>query len=261
MVLRDRVYYVRALTSALVLGLAIGFNGCKKKEVAEEASEEAPATPAAKTGTPEPKVAVATSPPKAATPAPTPQFAPPGVYFLLTKVSVETSDGVLGLKPGQMLKEVKPGVYNADNIQVTLRPDQVTNDLTVARRVAAQDQQVQAAIQQRLAAAATSGSPAASSAGGQSSIPAPSAAQAAQAAQAQALSANAAARQELKQKRDALAAQINQVAVSLGAASARYGGNWEASSKKSPAVFQLFQQYNNLQRQMTDLDAQINQIH
>ena len=250
MVLRDRVYYVKALTSALVLSLIVGFSGCKKKEVAEEAPEEAPAATPTPKPAPAPKIAEATPPPKAAAPAPTPQFAPPGVYFLITAVSVETSDGILGLKPGQMLKEVKPGVYKADNNEVTLRPDQVTNDLTIARRVAAVDQQTQAAIQQRLAASASAPSHSATS---NPSGPAPAA--------ANAPSAEPSVRQELIKRRDALVTEASQVGASLNQSSGRYGGNWELASKRSPQVFGLLQQYNGLQRQITDLNNQISQAH
>ncbi|EDY21198.1 hypothetical protein CfE428DRAFT_1491 [Chthoniobacter flavus Ellin428] len=258
MVSRDRENYVRALTCALVLGLAVGFTGCKKKEVAEEPEEAPAAAPASKPkpATPEPNsVAVATPAPKpAATPAP--ELAPPGIFYLVTSVSVETSDGILGLKPGQLLKQVRPGVYKADNNEVTLRPDQVTNDLTIARRVAAQDEQTQAAIQQHLAAvrAASAASSAASAANTSAGSPSSAAA-------AQPLPPNVAARQELMQKKKALMAQVDQLSLSLNQASAHFGGNWALAAKKSAVVYQLFEQYNGLERQITDVNNQLSQLH
>jgi hypothetical protein len=174
------------------------------------------------------------------------------VFYLITAVSVETSDGILGLKPGQLLKEVRPGVYRADANEVTLRPDQVTNDMAIARRFAAQDQRNQAAIQQRLAttsspssAPSASGAPATAS---RSSAPPPPE-----------MDPKVKARQELMQQRAALLQQASGVATSLNQASVRYG-NWEAAAKKSPQAYQLLQQYNALRRQADNLDAQISQI-
>jgi len=233
----------------LVLATAFGLNGCKKKDVAEETpAEEAPAATPAPKATPESTkpVAVATPTPPPATPAP--ELAPPGVFYLITAVSVETSDGILGLKPGQLLKEVRPGVYRADTNEVTLRPDQVTNDMAVARRFAAQDQLNQAAIQQRLAP--TSSAPSATSASTANRPSAPPPAQE---------DGKAKARQELVQQRIAVLQQSNTVAVSLNQVSVRYG-NWELAAKKSPQAYQLLQQYNALRRQAADIDAQIAQI-
>lgn len=251
MVLSDWTVYVRTLTCALVLTMACGLGGCKKKVAEEPPPEETPAaTPTPKlAATPEPKaVAMATPTPPPATPAP--ELAPPGVYYLITAVSVETSDGILGLKPGQPLKEVRPGVYRADNNEVTLRPDQVTNDLAIARRFAAQDQRNQAAIQQHLAtmnsAPSTSGS---ASSGNRPPTPPPDQD-----------GGKSQARQELMQQRTALQAQSNVLSTSLNQASGRYGYNWEIASKKSPQIFQLLQQYNAVQRQIVGVDAQISQM-
>lgn len=238
---------------ALVLAMACSLGGCKKKVAEEEApSDEAPvvaATPKPKpAATPESKQeAVATLQPALATPAP--ELAPPGVFYLITSVSVETSDGILGLKPGQPLREVKPGVYLAGSNQVTLRPDQVTNDLGVARRLAVQDQRNQAAIQQHLAtlASAPAASTGTSSASQPATPPAPSG------------DKNFQARQELLQQRAALLAQAGTLSTSLNQASSRYG-TWEAGARKSPQIFQLLQQYNALQRQVAGVDAQITQL-
>lgn len=236
----------------LVLATAFGLGGCKKK-VAEETPEEGPANPApTAAATPEPTkpVAVATPTPPPATPAP--ELAPPGVFYLITAVSVETSDGILGLKPGQLLKEVRPGVYRADNNEVTLRPDQVTNDMAIARRFATQDQRNQAAIQQRLAT--TGSAPSAPSASGT-----PSTASHSSAPPPPQEDPKVKARQELMQQRMAVQQQSNAVAASLNQASVRYG-NWEVAAKKSPQAYQLLQQFNALRRQGENLDAQISQM-
>src|SRR4051794_14469134 len=127
-IMSDRVNCVRTLMCALVFVMGCGLGGCKKKVAEEPPPEETPAATPRPAATPGPKpVAMATPPPPPATPAP--ELAPPGVFYLITAVSVETSDGILGLKPGQLLREVRPGVYRADTNDVTLRPEQVTNDL------------------------------------------------------------------------------------------------------------------------------------
>jgi hypothetical protein len=232
----------------LAAALATHFSGCKKKEVAETAPEEAPAAtppPAATTPAPKP-VAAATPKPIPATPAP--ELAPPGIFYLVTAVSVETSDGIFGLKPGQLLRLVRPGVYRADNNEVTLRPDQVTNDLTIARRLANQDKQTQAAIQQRLApqpvpAVATTGSNPQSQPSARPPAPQED--------------PKLAARNEIFRQKQVLTVEINRVAATMSQLSTKYGGNWDAAARKSPQVFQLLQQYNGLMKQQTDLDAQM----
>jgi hypothetical protein len=54
--------------------------------------------------------------------------------------------------------------------------------------------------------------------------------------------------------------QANLVAGSLNQSSSKWGGNWELASKKSPQTFELLQQYNALQRKITEIDGQIAQI-
>jgi hypothetical protein len=232
--------------------LAAVFGGCKKKDVATETAPEEPApaaSPPSAPATPVPKpVAAATPPPALATPAP--ELAPPGVFFLVTAVSVETTDGIVGLKPGQLLRLVRPGVYRADNNELTLRPDQVTNDLAIARRLANQDQRTQAAIQQRLAA-----QPTAAVARGTNSQPPP-----AVQPSAPQEDPKVAARNELFRQKQVLSAEANRVAASLSAMSVKYG-SWDGAAKKSPQAFQLLQQFNALQKQQADLDAQMAAIH
>jgi hypothetical protein len=110
-------------------------------EVAPDAPAPAPAEPA----TPQPVVV--------ATPAPK-RFAPEGVYFTLVAKSVETSDGIFGIKPGTKVVKQADGSFLADGHKFRLAPGEVTNDLDVAARVAGADAQAQAALRQSLQAQA-----------------------------------------------------------------------------------------------------------
>jgi hypothetical protein len=233
-----------------MLGLIVAFSGCKKHVAEEPPPEEAPPTatraPATKEATPAPKpVVVATTPP-AATPAP--ELAPPGVFYLITAVSVETSDGIVGLKPGQLLREVRPGVYRADNNEVTLRPEQITNDLKVARDLAAQEKRTQAAIQQRMApqsappAAAVKTNPGPGTAPTAVTAPPPN--------------PHNAVRDELARQRQAVQAEMARIANAMGPFSTKYG-SWDLAAKRSPQAFQIMQQFQAAQRQLTDIDAKL----
>jgi hypothetical protein len=92
-------------------------------------------------------VATPVATPAVATPEPN-YFAPPGVYYLLGAVSVETPDGIVGLTPGARLLKIAPGKYAAGGHQLELRDSQVTNDMRIAQRVAGADQAAQAALRQ-----------------------------------------------------------------------------------------------------------------
>jgi len=100
---------------------------------------------------PEPPSTPAATPPATPVAVATPwDLAPEGIFFLTQKVSVETSDSILGFKPGEPVKLVKDDVYAAqDGTQLTLRPDQVTNSMSRARALASNDARVQALIAQR----------------------------------------------------------------------------------------------------------------
>jgi len=80
------------------------------------------------------------------------QFAPPGVFFLLSPVSVTTDDGITGLRPGTRLIQRADGRFTAEGLTLELRSDQITRDLQVAARIAGADQAAQAAIRQALQA-------------------------------------------------------------------------------------------------------------
>ncbi len=135
-----------------VLG-ALLLVGCKKPiaDAPPEAPPEistatpTPTTPTPAPPTPEPRVA-------AATPAPN-YTAPLGVYFLVAKASVETGDGITGLLPGTQLQQTGPMEYLAPGgHKLTLRPDQVTNDLRIARHMAGADTAAQNALRKMQAA-------------------------------------------------------------------------------------------------------------
>lgn len=117
-------------------------------------NEPAPGTPDVAAGTPAPGA----PPPPRATPAPpvveaaTPApnyFAPPGVYFLVTKASIETANGITGLRPGTRLQQTSPTEYtDPEGHKLTLTANQVTNDLRIAQQVAGADVAAQNSLRQ-----------------------------------------------------------------------------------------------------------------
>ncbi|HEX8312580.1 MAG TPA: hypothetical protein VF614_14755 [Chthoniobacteraceae bacterium] len=81
-------------------------------------------------------------------------FAPEGVFFILTPVSVTTGAGIAGLKPGAAVTKLPNGRYLAPGGHgVELTANQVTNDIRVAELAFAADQAAQARMQAALAAA------------------------------------------------------------------------------------------------------------
>lgn len=141
----------RNLLAGMCLGMILTLAGCQKKTAEEGESappaeeprkpvvQSAPDAPALPTPARVPAVA-------AATPEP-PQLAPPGTFFLLAKVSVESSEGIVGILPGTELHAVSPGIYeDGQKNRLTLRDDQVTNDLRRARQARGTDASSQAAI-------------------------------------------------------------------------------------------------------------------
>ncbi len=134
-----------ALLAGLCAGGVAGFTSCqpRKPEVATEPEPLAPATPSP-VATPPP------APPLAATtPVPDP-LAPPGVFYLLQKASITTGEGIVGLKPGQLLREVSPGTYEVNGYTIELPDQQVTNNLRIARQFAAAAVATQAALRPTL---------------------------------------------------------------------------------------------------------------
>jgi hypothetical protein len=133
------------LATAAVAAAAV-FGGCSKTpepEIAELPSE--PQTPSLQpppAPAPQPQPVVAEAPRE-------PRLAPEGTFFLLRQRSVETSDGILGLKPGTMVKRQPNGKYLAEGQTLELRPDEITNDLDIAAQAAGADARTQAALRQR----------------------------------------------------------------------------------------------------------------
>jgi hypothetical protein len=77
--------------------------------------------------------------------------APEGVFYLITTVKVETDAGVVGLKPGTGVKLVRPGIYLTPAGEQPLKPEQLTNDLVIARAARDADAAAHAAIQAMVA--------------------------------------------------------------------------------------------------------------
>lgn len=141
---------VSARTALLLLcsSVASCWKPIAKNEPARETPDAVASTPAPEP--PPPPRATPAPPPvvEAATPAPN-YFAPPGVYFLVTKASIETANGITGLRPGTRLQQTGPTEYtDAEGHQLTLAANQVTNDLRIAQQVAGADVAAQNSLRQ-----------------------------------------------------------------------------------------------------------------
>jgi len=123
----------------------LAFAACHKPaEQTTTESQPAPveSTPAPVQATPKPVVVVATPPPVN-------YFAPEGTYYLVAKASLETNDGIVGYPPGTKVMRADDGRFQAPDGQfLTLQPNQMTNDLRIARQVAGADAANQMAIAQ-----------------------------------------------------------------------------------------------------------------
>jgi hypothetical protein len=82
---------------------------------------------------------------------PPPELAPPGVFYLVQAVRVETDSGVTGLPPGTGVKLVREGVYLTPAGEVQLQPEVLTNNLALARKARDADRAAQAALRTRAA--------------------------------------------------------------------------------------------------------------
>ena len=83
---------------------------------------------------------VASKPPEPEPPTGENRFAPPGVYYMLERVSVETDRGVKAVNPGEEVKLMLRkggGVFRVtiDGRDFDVKEKQVTNDLDVVRRL------------------------------------------------------------------------------------------------------------------------------
>lgn len=147
-ILRSRIRQKPPALGRACLAALLLIAGCRKPIVEtpppEPIAESPIATPPPSTpapATPQPRVAEAT-------PAPS-YLAPAGVFFLVAPVSVETASGITGLRPGTRLQQTASNEYtSAEGQKLTLRPDQVTNDLRIAQQVAGADVAAQQALRQ-----------------------------------------------------------------------------------------------------------------
>lgn len=67
-------------------------------------------------------------------------------YFLRAATSVQTAKGLVSFQPGTRLRQVGPGTYTAQGQTLTLRDDQVTDDLKLARQPTVTNQSVQTGL-------------------------------------------------------------------------------------------------------------------
>ena len=153
----------------LIVATGLLIAGCSKHETTStDESGSATPPPAATPAPVKAEVAVATPPPK--------RLAPEGMFFLLAKKSVETPDGIIGLKPGTQVLQQPDGKFMADGHPIEVLPTEITNDLDIAGRVVGADARAQAMIRQTLQARPASSAPKApgSSAAAATSNPPPS---------------------------------------------------------------------------------------
>ena len=136
----DRRNFIMKTTMVWVALCALMLAACDKKTTAQSDRSEssnsasgAPSAPSAKLYLPPEEM-----------PSP---FAPPGVFFLVTKVSMETDSGLFNYPPGTKVLKSGAKYTTFDGRQLSLRADQVTNDLRIATRVAGNSPKLQAAIQ------------------------------------------------------------------------------------------------------------------
>lgn len=147
------------MKNLITLGFAtaLALAACDKKPIAEAPP---PTIPAATPPTVVPSTPPPATPEPVAVTTPAPNyFAPDGVYFLLEPTSVETPEGVSGLKPGTRLQRIGSGKYSTSGHEIALRDDQVTNDLRIAQRIAGADAAAQAALRRAMAADTTAPAP------------------------------------------------------------------------------------------------------
>lgn len=99
---------------------------------------------------PPPEVVVIEATPPPTTPPPTPiprRLAPEGTFFLIEYVSVQTSDGIVGYKPGTTVVRVKESGdtmrVKTATTELDVKHSQITNDLDIAARAGALDARAQ----------------------------------------------------------------------------------------------------------------------
>lgn len=142
--------------TALMIAVATLLAACSKPVSPAPIAQATPEPTPIPTPPPTPVAIVATPPPATPIPVPaTPEpnyFAPEGIYFLVTKKSVETSDGITGLRPGTRVLKQEDGSYKTDDgVSVQAAPHEVTNDLRIAQQLVSNDAAASAALRQQAA--------------------------------------------------------------------------------------------------------------
>lgn len=138
-------FFRSAWRVAAVAACAAMLTSCKPRVAETPPEPEPPPITPAPAATPLPSTPVAVAP----TPVPDP-LAPPGMFYLLQNASITTDDGIIGLKPGTLLRQTAPGTYAVEGHEVKLPDHQVTNNLRIAGQYASAAASAQAAIRQTL---------------------------------------------------------------------------------------------------------------
>jgi hypothetical protein len=107
------------------------------------------------------------TPPTVAAPIPVKQpewIAPPGVFYLLVRKSVVRESGIIGYPPGTRLTLIEGNRFSVGSDELTVSPEERTNDVRIASGFATVDAQRQREIAERSAAVASRAAAAASAA-------------------------------------------------------------------------------------------------
>lgn len=152
-------YTMNRNTPTILIPLCVGLLvvGCQKPPATAPVADVTPTPPPTTPipAPPQPIVKAATPEPETPEPAPpaAPVLAPPGVFFLTSRISVSTDDGFVGLPPGTRVVKQADGRYLADGHTLEIPADQLTNDLGVAAQITAGEKAARAQIAAANAAA------------------------------------------------------------------------------------------------------------
>ncbi|MEO8351216.1 MAG: hypothetical protein ABI680_05755 [Chthoniobacteraceae bacterium] len=148
----DKFKWIAVITAGVLVA------GCTKTEDTTDTDEEDDETIVETAPEPPAEVVVvaeATPPPK--------RLAPKGIFYLITKKSIETDAGIVGFRPGTPVQLQPDGKYLVEGRTMELLPHEITNDLDVAAQYAGAHAQAQAALRQRLFTAPPTPAPSTSS--------------------------------------------------------------------------------------------------
>jgi hypothetical protein len=142
------------ITTQLFMALSLlVVPACNKHDsAAEEDSSQNDVAEVAPPSPPPSDLPAPSAAPDSAPPPTAPQFAPAGVFYLVASVSVETTDGIIGLKPGTQVIKQDDGSFDASGRKLQLRPEQITNDLQLVRRITEAERAAQPAVRSTTAA-------------------------------------------------------------------------------------------------------------